>query len=196
MNIRRRSLRLAKFVSGNCTPQGAYCAACKMCVWYSHCLAELTKADDLTLIPQLGRSKRDAMQGDLPTMSRPCRRRCQPLHPWQQDNLSRRRPRISLGVSGASAASERPERATLSERLDSASPDAGRTLLRHRGRPHARRLLLARIRRAAEWRQWLGTVRLFFRRRADRRGGATSVRRCMGLHQIIAACGNLLLLEI
>ena len=36
-----------------------------MCVWYSHCLAELTDADDLTLIPQLGRSKRDAMQGEL-----------------------------------------------------------------------------------------------------------------------------------
>lgn len=58
-----------QILSGNCTPQGAYCAACKMCVWNSHCLAELTKADDLTLIPQLGRSKRDAMQGNLPTMS-------------------------------------------------------------------------------------------------------------------------------
>ncbi len=50
-------------------PRGAYCAACKICVWYSDCLAELAKADDLTLIPQLGRSKRDAMQDTLPTIT-------------------------------------------------------------------------------------------------------------------------------
>ena len=56
-------------LSGDAKTQAAYCAACKMCVWYSHCLAELTEADDLTLIPMLGRSKRDAMQGELPTVA-------------------------------------------------------------------------------------------------------------------------------
>jgi predicted RecB family nuclease len=34
---------------------------CKNCVWYTPCLKLLKAADDLTLIPELGRSKRDAM---------------------------------------------------------------------------------------------------------------------------------------
>lgn len=50
-------------------PRGAYCASCKMCVWYSHCVKELKLDDDLTLIPQLGRSKRDAMIDYIPTIS-------------------------------------------------------------------------------------------------------------------------------
>lgn len=36
---------------------------CKNCVWYSACIAKLESTDDLTLIPELGRSKRDAMIG-------------------------------------------------------------------------------------------------------------------------------------
>ncbi len=36
---------------------------CKNCVWYSACIAKLESADDLTLIPELGRTKRDAMIG-------------------------------------------------------------------------------------------------------------------------------------
>ena len=35
--------------------------ACKNCVWYSTCLKALESTDDLTLIPELGRSRRDAM---------------------------------------------------------------------------------------------------------------------------------------
>lgn len=34
---------------------------CKNCVWYTACLENLKKTDDLTLIPFLGRSKRDVM---------------------------------------------------------------------------------------------------------------------------------------
>jgi len=36
-------------------------AVCKMCHWRSACLEDLRAANDLTLIPELGRSKRDAL---------------------------------------------------------------------------------------------------------------------------------------
>ena len=39
----------------------AYSSACKLCHWYSVCVERLKATDDLTLIPELGRSKRDAM---------------------------------------------------------------------------------------------------------------------------------------
>jgi predicted RecB family nuclease len=51
------------------TPQGAYSSVCKLCNWHSFCLAQLTAADDLTLIPFLGRSLRDAMQTTVPTIA-------------------------------------------------------------------------------------------------------------------------------
>lgn len=38
---------------------------CKNCVWYSACLKKLEASDDLTLIPELGRSKRDVMLGHV-----------------------------------------------------------------------------------------------------------------------------------
>lgn len=42
--------------------QAAYSSGtCKLCHWYSSCLKQLTAANDLTLIPELGRSKRDAI---------------------------------------------------------------------------------------------------------------------------------------
>ena len=41
--------------------RGAYSSACKLCHWYSVCVERLKATDDLTLIPELGRSKRDAM---------------------------------------------------------------------------------------------------------------------------------------
>jgi predicted RecB family nuclease len=49
-------------------PQGAYASVCKLCNWHTYCLAQLTAADDLTLIPFLGRSLRDAMQAAIPTI--------------------------------------------------------------------------------------------------------------------------------
>jgi predicted RecB family nuclease len=48
------------------TPYGG---VCKLCHWYSYCVDQLTTADDLTLIPFLGRSLRDTMQPTLPTIA-------------------------------------------------------------------------------------------------------------------------------
>ena len=41
---------------------------CKLCHWYSSCLKALKAADDLTLISELGRAKRDAMCRDIKTV--------------------------------------------------------------------------------------------------------------------------------
>lgn len=41
--------------------RAAYSAACKLCHWYSACVERLKADDDLSLIPELGRSKRDTM---------------------------------------------------------------------------------------------------------------------------------------
>jgi uncharacterized protein len=56
-------------LSRNYTPQSAYFAGCKFCHWYSYCLKQLEQDDDLTLIPHLGRSKRDALQTYFPTIA-------------------------------------------------------------------------------------------------------------------------------
>ena len=39
----------------------AYTGICKLCHWYTACLKRMEELDDLTLIPELGRSRRDAM---------------------------------------------------------------------------------------------------------------------------------------
>jgi predicted RecB family nuclease len=41
---------------------------CKLCHWRTQCYDRLTKADDLTLIPELGRSRRDSMAIGLATV--------------------------------------------------------------------------------------------------------------------------------
>ena len=46
----------------------AYSGVCKLCHWYSTCMAQLMDADDLTLIPMLGRSKRDVMMPEVSTI--------------------------------------------------------------------------------------------------------------------------------
>lgn len=46
----------------------AYGGACKLCHWYNACLTRLQGADDLTLIPELGRSKRDVLMASVPTI--------------------------------------------------------------------------------------------------------------------------------
>lgn len=45
--------------------QPAYSGICKNCVWYTTCLKNLEADNDLTLIPDLGRSKREAMVGQI-----------------------------------------------------------------------------------------------------------------------------------
>ncbi len=47
----------------------AYSAVCKRCHWYTACLSDLEDSDDLTLLPELGRSKRDAMIAHIPTLT-------------------------------------------------------------------------------------------------------------------------------
>jgi predicted RecB family nuclease len=51
------------------TPQAAYSSVCKQCHWYTFCVELLTAADDLTLIPALGRSLRDKMQATVATVA-------------------------------------------------------------------------------------------------------------------------------
>jgi predicted RecB family nuclease len=51
------------------TPLPAYASVCKLCHWHTHCVRELTAADDLTLIPYLGRKERDILQDTLPTIA-------------------------------------------------------------------------------------------------------------------------------
>lgn len=46
----------------------AYGSVCKNCVWYSACLKRLEAENDLTLIFDLGRSKRDAMINHVATL--------------------------------------------------------------------------------------------------------------------------------
>ena len=46
----------------------AYSGVCKLCHWYSACLKRLREEDDLTLIPELGRSKRDVLNSRVSTI--------------------------------------------------------------------------------------------------------------------------------
>ena len=57
-----------QILMGAVTTLPAYAANCKLCHWGSYCKAELVAADDLTLIPQLGRKIRDVMIGQIPTV--------------------------------------------------------------------------------------------------------------------------------
>jgi predicted RecB family nuclease len=56
-------------LAGHSSPKGAYASICKHCHWYSHCLEELTAADDLTLIPGLGRRARDSLGARFATVA-------------------------------------------------------------------------------------------------------------------------------
>ena len=46
----------------------AYSSSCKLCPWYAACIDNLVKLDDLTLIPELGRPRRDLLIGTVPTV--------------------------------------------------------------------------------------------------------------------------------
>ena len=51
------------------SPKPALASACKLCHWRSACSASLMQADDLTLIPVLGRTIRDVMAPAIPTVA-------------------------------------------------------------------------------------------------------------------------------
>src|SRR5262249_16644133 len=50
-------------------PSPAYSSVCKYCHWHTLCIAQLTAADDLSLIPYLGRAERDVMRDTIPTIA-------------------------------------------------------------------------------------------------------------------------------
>ncbi len=53
---------------GGAPSRGALAAPCKLCHWKSHCKRTLVESDDLTLIAELGRSKRDTLATIIPTV--------------------------------------------------------------------------------------------------------------------------------
>ena len=46
----------------------ALASPCKLCHWHTACIKSLEAGDDLTLIPELGRSRRDALSGEFGTV--------------------------------------------------------------------------------------------------------------------------------
>jgi predicted RecB family nuclease len=61
-DLYQTSLATAKnIVEGNEKTLPAYAGICKLCHWYTSCISRLKGLNDLTLIPELGRAKRDAM---------------------------------------------------------------------------------------------------------------------------------------
>lgn len=60
----------AKAITGHASKTApAYGAVCKQCHWYTACLDDLTTANDLTLLPELGRSKRNALASHARTIA-------------------------------------------------------------------------------------------------------------------------------
>ena len=47
----------------------AYGGVCKLCHWYTACVGAMQDADDLTLIPELGRSRREPMLTEISTIA-------------------------------------------------------------------------------------------------------------------------------
>jgi predicted RecB family nuclease len=86
------------------TSEPAYGGICKMCHWYSACQKQLEKLDDLTLLPELGRSKRDVMVRDIATVS--------DLSIIDVDHFTRGKKTIFKGI-GAGSLEKFHERARL-----------------------------------------------------------------------------------
>jgi uncharacterized protein len=55
-------------LSGARVTQGALASVCGLCHWHTYCSEELGRMDDLTLIPELGRAKRDVMATEIRTV--------------------------------------------------------------------------------------------------------------------------------
>jgi predicted RecB family nuclease len=65
------ALREAQAIAnGTAKTLPAFAAVCKLCHWYSACVARLKQLDDLTTVPELGRSKRDVMISSIPTVAK------------------------------------------------------------------------------------------------------------------------------
>jgi len=59
---------VVKTLSGEERTLPASASVCKLCVWRSSCRKELKACNDLTLLPELGRARRDALIGQFPTL--------------------------------------------------------------------------------------------------------------------------------
>lgn len=59
---------VAAALSGQGATGAAASSMCKLCVWRSACLRTLKGAQDLTLLPELGRARRDALTEWFPTL--------------------------------------------------------------------------------------------------------------------------------
>lgn len=59
---------MREIMSGRKKTLPALSSTCKLCPWYSKCKQDVIAANDLTLIAELGRQKRDVMQGDVKTI--------------------------------------------------------------------------------------------------------------------------------
>jgi uncharacterized protein len=58
-----------ELVAGTRNPGPAYHGECKHCVWYGECMQRLEELDDLTLLPGLGKSRRDGLVEHAKTVS-------------------------------------------------------------------------------------------------------------------------------
>jgi predicted RecB family nuclease len=58
-----------RILAGDEATLAASAAVCKMCRWYSTCRETVRLSDDLTQIAELGRSRRDAMVGEIATVA-------------------------------------------------------------------------------------------------------------------------------
>ncbi len=56
-------------VSRHTETLAAYSSTCKLCWWYSACTKKLEESDDLSLLPELGRARRDAMLSKVGTIT-------------------------------------------------------------------------------------------------------------------------------
>lgn len=63
------ALQEARAIIGGEPTLPAASAACKLCHWYTACMKRLKETDDLTMIPELGRSKRDVVLANVPTVA-------------------------------------------------------------------------------------------------------------------------------
>ena len=116
---------------------------CKNCVWYSACIAKLESADDLTLIPELGRSKRDAMIGYVRSIKEFAAIDYATLLSGKKSVFSGFGPPTLEKLQNRAKLISKKDGKALSPHARRAANTASRTFLRYRGRSHAECLLLA-----------------------------------------------------
>jgi predicted RecB family nuclease len=69
-NEYQRTLTDAQAIeSRNLLTTAALSSECKVCHWYSNCTRAIEQADDLTLIPEVGRTRRDAMLAEISSVA-------------------------------------------------------------------------------------------------------------------------------